>query len=77
MTQNEALTYGAVAFAAFTLFYVFKKTPTKTAVSTQPGQQQRDAHLTDFMGVWDQQTAGLTLQANSQHYNAFTNQFGF
>lgn len=76
MTQNEMLTYGTVAFAAFTLFYVFKKTPTK-AIATQPGQQQRDAHLSDFMGAWDQQASNLTLQANAQHYNAFTSQFGF
>lgn len=76
MTQNEMLTYGTVAFAAFTLFYVFKKTPTK-AVATQPGQQQRDAHMMAFMSEWDKQTAGLTLQANAPQYNAFTKQFGF
>lgn len=77
MTQNEMLTYGTVAFAVFTLFYVFKKTPTATAVATQPGQQQRDAHLADFLTQWGGQGQDLTLQANMSHYNPFTQQLGF
>jgi hypothetical protein len=71
MTQNQALTYGAVAFAAFTLFYVFKKTPAK-AIATQPGQQQRDADLSAWLGVMDQQLASVSLSSSLDQYRPLT-----
>lgn len=75
MTQNEALTYGAVAFAAFTLFYVFRKTPSK-AVAAQPGQQQRDAGLADWLAIQDTARNAFTMEQGVNHYRPFVGQFG-
>lgn len=75
MTQNQALTYGAVAFAAFTLFYVFKKTPSK-AVATQPGQQQRDAGLMDWHQLLQDQYDSMSVDANLSQYRLLTTGLG-
>lgn len=75
MTQNQALTYGAVAFAAFTLFYVFKRTPAQ-AIAAQPGQQQRDAGLSAWLAGINQQMASVTLDAGLDQYRPLTASLG-
>lgn len=55
MTTNQLMTYGAVGFAAFAIYYI-TRTPGKTLAS-QPGQQQRDATLTRFHDLLTGQAA--------------------
>jgi hypothetical protein len=52
MTTNQLMTWGAIGFAAFALYYITRKPKPNT---TQPGQQQRDAALAEWnAGVTDQ-----------------------
>jgi hypothetical protein len=53
--NSKLLTYGAVAFAGFALYYI-TRTP-GTTLATQAGQQQRDAMLTKFHDLLTQQSA--------------------
>lgn len=48
MNQNQLLTAGAVAFAGFALWYVFRR-PTGGQVAAQPGQAQRDDGLSSWL----------------------------
>lgn len=62
MTNNQMMTAGAVAFAAFALWYVFGKPQTGGALARQAGQQARDAGLAQWFDVVNTQ-AGLSLQS--------------
>jgi hypothetical protein len=53
MTSAKLMTAGAVAFAGFALWYVFR-TPGQT-IASQPAQQQRDAGLASWLAQYDAQ----------------------
>lgn len=57
MTTNQAMTAGAVAFAAFALWYITRKPG--QALSVQPGQAQRDAGLAAFVNQLREQAAEI------------------
>lgn len=53
MNQNQLLTLGAVAFAGFAVYYLFRQ-PGAAPIATSSGQQQRDSGLQS----WIDQTSG-------------------
>lgn len=68
MTTNKALTYGAVAFAAFAVWWI-TRTPGK-AVAMQPGQQQRDMGLANWVGLLDAQSHEIYDRAYADYNSA-------
>lgn len=74
MTQNQMLTGGAIAFAVFALWYAF--TPSRQAVASSPGQQQRDLGLTQWVGSLRSQEWQISGQAQQQYRDEIANILG-
>lgn len=60
MTQDKALTIGAIGFAVFAMVYIRKQAG--GAIATQPGAQARNAGLTFFNDMQAQQAVDLYVQ---------------
>jgi hypothetical protein len=58
MTKNQALTGGAIAFAAFAVWWTFKRNPT-TAMPDRPAQVQRESQLGDFWSLLNSQSSTI------------------
>lgn len=55
ISKNQLLTFGAVAFAGFAVWYITKGAGAPiAAMSGQPAQQQRDSALVGWMNGWAQ-----------------------
>lgn len=59
MTNNQAMTAAAVAFAGFALWWTFRRTP-GGALADRPAQQEREASLGTFWGILNSQSSQLT-----------------
>lgn len=66
MTQNQLLTGGAVAFAAFALWYITRR-PSDAPVSASPGQQQRDMGLIGWFRNLSQQENEIANRALGEY----------
>lgn len=70
MTSNQLMTGAAVGLALLAVLYAFKR-PNKPALNA------REAAVTDWGRVWDEQMAGLQLSANVGGYNDLLLSRGF
>jgi hypothetical protein len=59
MTDNQIMTYSAVGFAVFSLWWITRK-PADAVSASQPAQAQRDAGLQAFLADQDQQAVDMT-----------------
>lgn len=55
MNKDQLMTWGAVAFAGFALYYITRKKQPGTEVSAQPAQRDRDTGLMDWLSLLNQQ----------------------
>ena len=69
MTQNQLMTAGAVAFAAFAAWYVLRK-------PAQAGDIARNSHVQALMDAFDRQTSGISFGASTSEYNAQLSRLG-
>jgi hypothetical protein len=69
MNQNQLMTAGAVAFAGFALWYVFR-TPGR-AIAGTAAQQQRDAGLAQWLATYDKQHADISDGSTAFSLEAF------
>lgn len=70
MTSNQLMTGAAVGLAVLAVLYAFRR-PAQESVNA------RQAAVTDFGKLWDQQMSGLQLSANLRDYNGALQLRGF
>lgn len=72
MTTNQLMTAGAIGFAVFALYFVTKQQG-GGAISTQPGQQARDAGLQAWTDQQAAQWADMERQQLQQKFRETEN----
>lgn len=70
MNANKLMTGAAVGLALLAVVYAFRR-PQQQSVNA------RQAAVTDFGKLWDQQMSGLQLSANLSDYNGALGLRGF
>ncbi len=68
MNTNQVMTGGAIAFAVFAVYVVMQKQG-GGAMSSQPGQQARDAGLQAWNDIQAKQYEDLALQTNQDAFS--------
>lgn len=74
MTTNKLMTWGAIAFAGFAIYWITRKPGGQ--VHAQPGQAQRDAGLQAFQDLYAQQAREIEATSYALSIDRFKSLLG-